>query len=97
MDLESARPTAPQARFRGLASFHQSAALSRVLNGAPDHTCSGPTRAGWRRLFHRRLDIAPHEWTVQIALALEFDVAHGLAVAFEHTIRIGQRGAARES
>src|SRR5882724_48666 len=59
----------------------------------------GFSRSARRRpyLLHRRPDVAAHEGTLQITLAFEFDMPHGLAVAFQHAIRIGQRRAAREA
>ena len=64
---------------------------------ALDDAFARSARTELRSLLHRRPDVAPHEGTLHIALALEFDVAHGLTLAFEYPTRIGQRTSARES
>jgi|HubBroStandDraft_6_1064221.scaffolds.fasta_scaffold03512_11 hypothetical protein len=64
---------------------------------ALDDAFARSARTQPRRVLHRRLDVAPHEGTIHIALAPELDVAHGLTLAFQHPIRIGQRTPARES
>ncbi len=64
---------------------------------ALDDAFAGSARTQLRHLLHRRLDVTAHEGTLHIALAPELDVAHGLALAFEHTIRVGQTASAGES
>ena len=100
-DLFHAMEARSQLRHRpisvGLRSFYHAAALRRALRGALDDTFSGPARARRHSAFDRGLDIAPDEGTLDVAPAPEFDVPQAFAVAFEHPIRIGQRGAARES
>src|SRR6185295_8215549 len=45
-----------------------------------------PRGRGSSNLLNRRLDVAPHKGALEIPFAREFDVAHGLAVAFQHAI-----------
>src|SRR5580692_928548 len=78
-------------------AFCAGAALDRVPNGGLDDALAGSLRTGRSRLFDRRLNVARYERALDIAMAPEFNVAHGFAVAFENAIRIRERGAARET
>lgn len=76
----------PRGFFRFLAS-------GTVL----DHALAGSTRADWHRLFDRRMNVAPHERSLQVAQRRELDVPHGLTVSLQDTVWVGQRHAARKS
>jgi hypothetical protein len=69
------------------------ARLRRTAVCALDYTLAVSPISRRADLFDRRLDVPPHERPLQIAPACEFDVAHSLAFAFEHTIRIRERRA----
>jgi hypothetical protein len=53
--------------------------------------------SGLIQLFDGRSDITTHKRPLQIARTREFDVPHGLAIAFEDTIRVGKGRAKRKA
>ncbi len=75
--------------------------LCRALRGAGafafDNALAGSRRTGSTSLLHSRLDVAAQEGTFDILLGPELDVAHGFAIAFKNSIRIGEGASARES
>src|SRR5712671_630992 len=52
---------------------------------------------GLTQLFDGCADITTHKRPLQIALTRKLDVPHGLAIAFEDTIRVGKGRASRKA